>query len=72
MVRRKEDPPPAEFEGCTVLRETERALLVQIPDNGEDVWVPKSQLDEGNELDAEGDEGVLVVKAWWAEKRRLV
>ena len=62
------------------LRETEKALLVDV--EGEELWVPWSQVDceqsnftpgcatEGNVK--EGDVGSLVLSRWLAEQKGLV
>jgi len=60
---------PVELWDVYVLRETSRAILVQI-DNA-DVWVPKSVLHDDSEVREEGDEGILIVHYWWAEKHGL-
>lgn len=38
---------------------------------GVKVWVPRSLLGEGNEVNREGDHGKLVVARWLAEKKGL-
>ena len=50
-----------------VLRETEKALLV-LTDEGEEVWVPKSVVDEDSEVYQKDDEGTLIVQEWFAKK----
>lgn len=53
-----------------VLRTTEGAILVLV--EGEEIWIPKSCLhpDESDidEDSEEGEEGIVSVKTWWAEK----
>lgn len=53
---------------CTVMRETEKALLVRLADDRE-AWVPKSQLVEASDLKYDGDAGVLRVTRWYAEQK---
>lgn len=55
----------------TVLRTTEMALLVSF-DDGEEAWIPRSVLDDENELESRGDSGVLIVPRWLAEKLERV
>lgn len=50
-------------------RETEKALLCEI--EGEDHWVPKSQIHDDSEVFEEGHKGTLVVTAWYARKNGL-
>jgi len=60
----------AEFEDVNCIKETEKALLVEI--EGEEVWVPKSVVHDDSEVYAEDDQGTLVVKRWWAREKGLV
>lgn len=52
-----------------VIAETEAAIKVEI--DGEECWVPKSQIDDLSEVyskkSGEGG-GMLVVNLWWARK----
>lgn len=50
-----------------VLRETEKALLV-LTDEGDELWVPKSVVDEDSEVFQKDDEGTLIVQEWFAKK----
>jgi hypothetical protein len=50
------------------IRETEKALLVELED-GEEVWIPKSVIDDDSEVFGVGDEGKLVVEGWFAVKQ---
>lgn len=61
----------AEFDGCTILAETSKAVLVAIEDA--EHWVPKSAIDDDSEVfDLKNKSGKLVVAQWWAEKAGLV
>lgn len=52
---------------CTVERETERAVLINY--EGQETWLPKSQI----EFDAEQDgSAVVVIPGWLADKKRLI
>lgn len=53
--------------GCEAIRATEKAVLVRRA-NGEEVWVPQSQICDDSEIFRRGDTGTLVVKRWYAEK----
>lgn len=49
---------------CTV--DTNKAILVNV--DGEDHWVPKSQIDAASECFEAGTSGSLIVTQWFAEK----
>lgn len=49
---------------CT--HKTEKALLCVI--DGEDIWIPKSQVHDLSEVYDVGHEGTLVVSLWLAEQ----
>jgi hypothetical protein len=49
---------------------TDKAILVEI--DGEEVWVPQSQVDEDSEVYQKGDEGTLIVSEWFAKQRGWV
>ena len=65
-----------EFHDVTVLGESDKgcsdsgALCCLI--EGEEVWIPKSQIHEDSEVYKEGTEGTLVITEWIAEKKGLV
>lgn len=52
------------------IAETVLALKVEV--DGESVWVPKSVVDDDSEVYMKGNEGILVVQEWWAEREGLV
>jgi hypothetical protein len=66
---RSEDGHRLERTICT--RETEKAIFVEIEGHN-DLWVPKSVVDDDSEVYAKGHQGTLVVKRWWAAKQGLV
>lgn len=68
MSRR--DDETAAFPAVRVIAATELAILCVIDDDK--IWVPQSQVHDDSEVWAKGDEGTLVVTAWWAEQRGLV
>jgi hypothetical protein len=59
-----------EFEDVEALKETKDALLCTI--DGDEVWIPKSQIDDDSEVYAEGHSGQLVVTEWIAKQKGLV
>ena len=59
-----------EFADVLAIRETEKALLVNV--ENEEVWIPKSQIEESSEVAEVGDCGVLEIPQWLAEKAGLV
>lgn len=65
-----EFPRTAAFEDVLAIKETEYALLVVI--EGEDVWIPFSQIDYSSEVQDEKDEGRLVVSEWIAREKGLI
>ena len=58
------------IEAVVALRQTEKALLVEMPD-GDRYWIPQKIIDDDSEVWREGQEGTLVLAAWWAEKEGL-
>ena len=62
----------ATFEGVEVEYESDKALLCIIPGHEDKIWIPKSQLREGNELKEKGDKGELVVTEWLATQKNLL
>jgi len=52
------------------LKATEKALLCVI--EGEEVWVPTSQIHDASEVYEAGGEGKLVVTMWLAEQKGWV
>ena len=55
------------IEDVLCLRQTDKAILVIV--DGEEEWVPQSQVDDDSEVWQEGDEGTLVVSGWFADKK---
>lgn len=55
------------------IRATAQALLVDVgAKDGKPRWIPQSQIDDDSEVWKPGDEGDLVINAWWAEREGLV
>lgn len=57
------------FRNVRCIAETPKAILVEI--NGQEYWIPQSQVDDDSDVYKEGDEGKLIIKAWLAEKLGL-
>ena len=58
------------IEGVTVKHEVDKALLVDI--DGDEHWIPKSQIDDDSEVYEMGTDGDLVITKWIAEKKGLL
>ena len=56
-----------EIEVDKVAAETDQAILVVI--DGEDHWLPQSQLDEWPDV---GESGTIMIKTWLAEERGFI
>lgn len=54
---------------ASCIAETDLAILVDI--EGEEFWIPKSQVHDDSEVYQEGDEGLLVISKWIAEKEGI-
>lgn len=52
-----------------IVHKTDAALLVRV--GSRDVWLPLSQLDQDEDVPEVGDDAVLHVAEWWAEKASL-
>lgn len=58
-----------EFHDVEVKHETDKALLVDI--EGEEVWIPKSVIDDDSEVYKSGTEGTLIIPEWFSKKNGL-
>lgn len=72
MKRFEVDERTATLEDVTCVRETELAMLCEVPEAGRTLWVPKSLVDEDSEVRGRGQEGCLIVARWFAVKEKLV
>lgn len=73
MRKQKQDPDevePIEIEGVKCIGQTQRAIRVAMPD-GEQRWIPQSQITPMSEVYELGTEGKLIVTAWFARKEGL-
>lgn len=55
------------LDGVRCLRQTDKALLCNY--EGEEFWIPKSQIHDDSEVTAVGDEGVLAIPSWLADEK---
>lgn len=55
----------------SVQRETPKALLVAL-ENGQEIWMPKSQIMSGSEVSSEGDSGEMKISEWIAGEKGLL
>ena len=53
-----------------VIAKTVKAVLIEI--DGDEQWVPRSTLDNDDDLDVHGGPGTLYVAEWFAIKEGLV
>ena len=60
----------ATINDVEAIRETEKAVLCSW--DGEEHWVPKSQIAEVSDVHGEGDSGDLVVTEWWAVQAEVL
>jgi hypothetical protein len=56
------------LDDCKVIRTTEKALLVEY--EGEEIWLPISQVSEGDKYEA-GDECTISVTAYIAREKGI-
>lgn len=59
-----------EFDDVLCIAETDEAILVEI--DGDQHWIPQSQVNDDSEVWSKGDEGTLIITRWIAEKKGLV
>lgn len=65
----RDGDPTVSLRDVVCKKETDAALLCII--NGEEVWIPKSQVSDDSEVYAEDHEGTLVISEWIANQRGL-
>lgn len=59
-----------ELDDVTVVKATEKALLIRTSD-GTEAWIAKSLIMEGSEVAEEGDVGVIVLPNWLVDRESL-
>lgn len=57
------------INGASCLKATDKAILVEI--DGQQYWIPQSQVTDDSEVWREGDEGTLVITDWIATQKGL-
>lgn len=58
-----------QIDEATLIRQTVNAGLFEI--NGEEHWIPWSQVDGDCDLEDDGDTGPLIITQWIAEQKDL-
>ncbi len=58
------------IEDIHVVRSTANAILIEA--DGDQIWVPRSQIDDDSEVWWPGQDGTLIVSDWWARQKGLV
>lgn len=58
------------IENVRVVHATDKALLCEI--DGDETWIPKSQISADSEVSEAGDEGTLIITEWIAEQKGLL
>lgn len=58
-----------DFQNAVCTKQTYKAILVEAPEmnDGEEIWIPKSVVDDNSEVYEEDTEGTLIIKEWFAE-----
>lgn len=67
--RQRDDADDVVVVRAVCIRQTDRAILVRI--GPRELWVPQSQVHDDSEVYQLGDDGKLVVKAWFARKEGI-
>lgn len=60
------------FKDVRCERESDKAILVSIPDYEQPMWIPRSQIHEDSEVYGEGHTGTLVISEWIAKQKDLI
>ncbi len=63
-------PNKAKFENVRCIRESASAILCAI--DGDEIWIPQSQVDDDSEVFGKNHHGTLIVSQWIAEEKSLV
>jgi hypothetical protein len=58
------------FDDAVCVAETAKAILCRY--ENEEFWIPKSVLGADSQVTEKDDEGVLVVKTWFADKEGMI
>jgi hypothetical protein len=68
-MKRTEQYKLVEVDNCVCSTATNKAILVAC--EGDEVWVPTSQVHEDSEVYKPGTEGILVIPQWVGEMKEL-
>jgi hypothetical protein len=60
-----------EIDGVRCLHRTAAAILVDGPEFEDPIWIPQSQVDDDSEVWKRGQEGKLVISAWFAREKGI-
>jgi len=60
---------PVRIDDVKCIAETDSAILCEI--DGDEVWLPLSQVSDDSEVYCKGDEGTLIISAWIASQKNL-
>lgn len=65
-------PETAEFDDvtCVTVAKSGKAILVKI--DGNEVWIPSSQVHDDSEVWKKGDKGTLILTEWIARQKGLI
>ena len=58
------------IENAKGIKATDKALLVLV--EGQEVWIPQSQIHDDSEVWKAGDEGTLIIPDWLAVEKELM
>jgi hypothetical protein len=58
------------IENALCTGETDKAIKVRLED-GEEMWFPKSQVEDDSEVYKKGTDGLLVISDWIAENKGI-
>jgi len=70
MAKHKSDNESVEIDDVEVLAATEAAILIETSD-GDEEWIPKSQLRQGTNVIAKGDKGKIIIPRWIAVEKEI-
>lgn len=56
-----------EFNG-TVKKATDKAILFTMEDSKQEVWIPRSVIEDGDELEEDEIDQTIFVKEWFADR----
>ena len=70
MVVDEYDEKHVKIGGVSVVKETEKAFLVEA--YGEQIWLPKSQMHQDSDDLAEGEIGTIIISKWIARQKELI